>query len=305
MKIAVICVGDELLKGSTLNTNLAYMGSRLLETGIQILFSAEVADARESILAALEKAFEHADWVILSGGLGPTADDVTKEYVASFLGYPLVEDGEVAVSLMRYWKERHDEEIPSRVLNQALVPENADVLPNRFGTAPGLLIRTGEIHPRFPGKNIVLLPGPPGELEPMFDSCVLPLLKKEMTQPVYSKCLYVCGVGESSVEERMLPILDRNPGLSAAYCATPAFVKLFLKSLSCEQMGRALQDVRAGFAHELLSGSCTTLQEEVLQLLRERGETLASAESCTGGLIAKMITDISGSSDVFMGGVVS
>ena len=306
MKLAIICIGDELLKGSTLNTNLAYMGSRLLEAGIQPVFSAEVPDSSEGIMHALEQAFKHADWVITSGGLGPTADDVTKEYIARFLGYRLEENGDVAVSIVQYWKERHDgDEMPTRVLNQSLVPENADVLRNRFGTAPGLVIRTGEDHPRFPNKNVVMLPGPPGELEPMFSASVLPLLKKEAEPRIYSKCFLVCGTGESDVEERMLPIIDRNPGLLTAYCASAQYVKLFLKSASCDALGKAMREVKSVFGHELLSDRVESLPEEVLRLLRENGDTLATAESCTGGLIAKMITDIPGASDVYLGSVVS
>ena len=306
MKLAVICIGDELLKGAVLNTNLAYMASSLLENGIQVQFSAEVQDTREGIVRALEKAFEQADWVITSGGLGPTADDVTKEYIAAYLGYRLEENGEVAVSIMQYWRERHgDVEMPTRILNQSLVPENALILRNRYGTAPGLLIRMDESHPRFPGKNIIMLPGPPDELEPMFKNSVLPVLKKEVQNRIYSKCFYICGIGESFVEERMLPVLNRNPGLSAAYCASAGLVKLFLKSASCEILSEGLRAVRKEFAGEMLSDSVSSPAEEILQLLREKGETLATAESCTGGLIAKMITDIPGASDVYQGSAVS
>ena len=306
MKLAVICIGDELLKGATLNTNLAYMADCLLENGIQIQFSAEVQDSKDGIINALEKAFEHADWVITSGGLGPTADDVTKEYIAGHLGYRLEANGDVAVAITQYWQERHgDMEMPTRILNQSLVPEGAKILRNRYGTAPGLLIRMDETHPKYPGKNVIMLPGPPSELEPMFKNAVLPVLKKEVQQKVYSKCFYICGIGESFVEERMLPVLNRNPGLSAAYCASAEYVKLFLKSTSCDILGIGIRAVRQEFADEMLSDSVSSLAEEVLQLLREKEETLATAESCTGGLLAKMITDVPGASDVYQGSVVS
>jgi len=195
--------------------------------------------------------------------------------------------------------------MPSRILNQSLVPEDAEILYNRYGTAPGLIIRTGETHDEFPNKNVIMLPGPPGELEPMFSRSVIPILKKERKQQIYSKCFYVCGIGESAVEDRMLYTIDRNPGVSVAYCASAQYVKLFIKSFSSEILGNVIRDIRAIFANELLPDRAESLAEEVLHLLRKNEDTLATAESCTGGLISKMITDIPGSSDVFQGSVVS
>ena len=153
MKTAVVCIGDELLKGSTVNTNLAFLGEKLTECGFPPVFSLEVPDAAEPIRNAVRLALEAADCVITSGGLGPTADDMTKEIVAGYLGLRLEENSDAMVNILRFWKMRHKtEEIPSRVFNQALVPVGADMLPNANGTAPGLILKTGT------GRTVILLP---------------------------------------------------------------------------------------------------------------------------------------------------
>jgi len=305
-KIAIICIGDELLKGAVVNTNLSSIGVRLLSLGVVPVSSIEVPDRRADILAALEFSLARADIVITSGGLGPTADDVTKEYIAERCGMRLEEDGAAALNIMKHWKMRHQsEEIPPRVFNQALVPHGAKVIPNECGTAPGLIVRTPETD-EFPGRTIIMLPGPPNELCPMMDASVVPFLKKTLKHFTFTHEFHVAGLGENIVEERMLPVIARfHSRLSVAYCATAQFVRLFLTSDSPEVMDEALQSVREIFADELLSDDADSLSHEILQLLGERDETLALAESCTGGLAAKLLTDIPGSSHVFMGGAVT
>jgi len=305
-KIAIICIGDELLKGAVVNTNLSAIGVRLLALGVVPASSIEVPDRRADILAALDFSLARADIVITSGGLGPTADDVTKEYIAERCGMRLEEDGAAALNIMKHWKMRHpSEEIPPRVFNQALVPHGAKVIPNDCGTAPGLILRTPDTD-AFPGRTIIMLPGPPNELCPMMDASVVPFLKKTLKQFTFTREFHVAGLGENIVEERMLPVIARfHSRLSVAYCATAQFVRLFLTSDSPEIMDEAIQSVRGIFAEELLSDDADSLSHELLQLLGERDETLALAESCTGGLAAKLITDIPGSSHVFMGGVTT
>ena len=302
LKIAVICIGDELLKGSTVNTNLAFIGERLTREGAPPVFAQEVPDTEEGISGALDRALSVADCVITSGGLGPTADDVTKEFIARRLGLRLEEDSETAVRILRFWKMRHrTEEIPSRVYNQALVPAGARVIPNEFGTAPGLILRTDD------GRKIILLPGPPGELEPMFDSGVLPLLREEIRSAgqVFTRLFRLAGTGETDVEDRMLEILGKRHPLTAAYCAEPGLVRLFLNSSDPFVLNEASADVKDVFSAELIDPDSSTLAEELIRLLRREKATMATAESCTGGLTAKLLTDIPGSSDVFLGGVVS
>ena len=305
-RIAVICIGDELLKGAVVNTNLASIGVRLLALGVVPVSSVEVPDKRDDILAALEFSLARADIVITSGGLGPTADDVTKEYIANRCGLRLEEDGAAALNIMKHWKMRHpSEEIPPRVFNQALVPHGAKILQNDCGTAPGLILKTPDTD-AFPGRTIIMLPGPPNELCPMMDASVVPYLKKTLKHFTFTREFHVAGITENTVEERMLPVIARcHSQLSVAYCATAQFVRLFLTSESPEIMESAIQSVQELFAAELLADDADSLSHEILHLLEERGETLALAESCTGGLAAKLLTDIPGSSAVFAGGVVT
>ena len=298
MKVAIICTGDELLKGAVTNTNLRFMGEQLLANGIIPTLAMEVRDGMKAIGEAIEVAFSKADTVIISGGLGPTSDDVTKEAAAEFLQRPLVQDDRVYFSLMKLWQKLKEEgrDTPSRFLNQSMIPEGAEVIPNRHGTAPGLFIESER-------GNLFLLPGPPMELEPMFAKQVMPILLERRTREVHSVLLHVAGVPESEVEERMLPMI--SPKLSVAYCASPGLVKLFLSSGDMGFLRECLQRVKKEFQRELLNIRHTSLQEEIVRLLERSCLTLATAESCTGGLIAERITDVPGSSNVFLGSVVS
>lgn len=300
MKIALLCVGDELLKGATINTNLSFIGTKLLEQGLTLDHALEIRDEGSAITDAVKTALETCDVVITSGGLGPTADDMTKEYIARLFSMPLEQDGSVVFSIRRFWKQRHAGEPTGRVLNQSLVPKGCKVLLNQFGTAPGIVIRP----PDAPEKMVILLPGPPAELQPMFEKDVLPLIAERAEKHCYTKLFYICGVGESEVEERILPMLAKTHPLTAAYCATHEFVKLFLNSPSMEILADATMEVRAEFGNDVLEGS-DGVAGDVVRLLKRRNLTVATAESCTGGLVAKMITDISGASDVFPGSVVS
>ena len=298
MKIAVICTGDELLKGAVVNTNLRFIGEQLLANGIIPVLSLEVRDGMKAIGDALEIAFSKADTVIVSGGLGPTSDDMTKEAAANFFQLPLVQDDRTHISLMKIWQKLKAEgkDTPSRFLNQSMIPEGAETIPNRCGTAPGIFLETGR-------GTLFLLPGPPSELEPMFAKQVLPLILEKNEKQIHSVLLHVAGVPESVVEERMLPMI--SPKLSVAYCASPGLVKLFLSSPDMNFLRDRLIEVKREFAKELLNTKHSSLQEEVVQLMIRSGVTLATAESCTGGLIAERITDVPGASAIFLGSVVS
>lgn len=297
-KIALLCIGDELLKGSTVNTNLAFIGSMLLKHGITLEYSLEIPDDENAIRSALADALERADIVLTSGGLGPTADDMTKEAVARYFHLPLEQNGPAVLSIRRFWKMRHPDTEPSgRVLNQSLVPAGAVVIPNRNGTAPGIVLRPSD------GKLVILLPGPPGEICPMFEEDVMPLLLKEDLPREQTVLLHICGIGESEVEERMLPLLSTTHPLGAAYCAGHGAVKLFLRSGSEEVLADALAYAKNEFGKAVLQTD--NVAADVVALLKKRGMTLVTAESCTGGLVAKMITDVAGASDVYPGSVVS
>jgi nicotinamide-nucleotide amidase len=209
-----------------------------------------------------------------------------------------VQDDKTHLALLKLWQKYKAEgrDTPSRFLNQSMIPEGSETIPNRCGTAPGIYLECER-------GTLILLPGPPMELEPMFAKQVMPILLEKRKKEVHSVLLHVAGVPESEVEERMLSYI--TPKLSVAYCASPGIVKLFLSSPDMDFLRERLLTVKKEFAKELLNPKHGSLQEEVVRLLERNGLTLATAESCTGGLIAERITDISGSSNVFLGSVVS
>ncbi len=301
MKVAVLCIGDELLKGAVVNTNLTYIGQHLLTMGIMPVLSLEVPDRPADVTEALQYAMNHADFIITSGGLGPTADDLTKQAIAEYLNCPLELDPRAEQAVRERWYSLKRGELPLRFLNQALIPRGAEALLNECGSAPGIHIRTNTT----PEKHIVMLPGPPAELHPMFDNQLLPILKAHLDTRVHTRLFHISGVPESRVEERTIPILESHPGLSVAYCASPEFVKLFLTSPDSLCVESAEQAVRKEFFMEMLSDGASTVAAEILHLLKERGATLALAESCTGGLISELITDMPGASAGYLGGIVS
>ncbi len=302
MKIGLLCIGDELLRGSTINTNLGFLGDMLVRNGLELAFCLEVPDETGKIITALELAMEKADIVITSGGLGPTADDVTKEAVAQRFGARLEQHGEVAIGIRKYWKSRHAGEPGSRILNQSLVPIGAKIYINRNGTAPGIQMQMPD-GDKFAGRRVIMLPGPPGEIQPMFTDDILPELLKMCPDRVHTRMYRICSIGESGIEERILPLLSRTHALSAAYCATHEFVKLFLSSRDMDSMETAVDFVKKEFGRNILAAESPAA--DVVALLQEKHLTLATAESCTGGLVSKQITDISGASAVFPGGVTA
>lgn len=304
MDICLICIGDELLKGATVNTNMAFIGECLLEIGVIPKYSLVVPDTRQPILDALDDALSKSDFIITTGGLGPTADDITKEVVAEKFGRKLYENGEIAIALVRYWDSLKRGQMPSRILNQALVPDGAEVLKNDFGTAPGLHL-CGDPLKNGTAKHIILLPGPPSEMRPMFKNQALPIIKAQLKTPLHAELLHVVGLGESTIEDRMTPVIEGHKNLSVAYCASPEYVRVFLTSPDKEFLHRKTREVMELFKGELLSEGVNSLAGELLLLLKRSDAKLAVAESCTGGIIAQRMTDVPGASAVFKGGVVS
>ncbi len=304
MELSLICIGDELLKGATVNTNMAFIGECLLEIGVIPKYSLVVPDTRQPILDALDDALAKSDFVLTTGGLGPTADDITKEVVAEKFGRKLYENGEIAAGLVRFWNSLKRGQMPSRILNQALVPEGADVIKNNYGTAPGLHL-SGDPLGNGSTKHIILLPGPPAEMRPMFKEQAIPLIKAQLDKALHAELLHVVGLGESTIEDRMIPVIEGHKNLSVAYCASPEYVRVFLTSPDKDFLHQKTREVMDLFQGELLSEGVKSLSEEVLLQLKRRKAKLAVAESCTGGIIAQRITDLPGSSAVFVGGVVS
>ncbi|MBE6546210.1 MAG: competence/damage-inducible protein A [Ruminococcaceae bacterium] len=302
----ILCVGTELLLGDIVNTNAAYLSARLAELGIHVYRHTVVGDNPERLSRALKAAFEEADLVITSGGLGPTYDDLTKETVAAYFGLPL-ELHEASLDAIRSYFTRTGRVMTKNNEKQAMMPRGAHVFPNHYGTAPSLAIANEE-----GTKTAIMLPGPPGELCPIFEEEILPYLKSRRTSVLVSKNIHIFGMGESAVEERLKELMTKatNPTV-APYCKEGE-VRLRVTaegdseaeaSAMCDDM--IAQICRTEVGQYVYGMDVGTLEQAVILFLRSRGLTLACAESCTGGLIAKRITDIAGCSDVFLGGCVT
>ncbi len=299
MKISILSIGDELLRGSTVNTNLARIGQELGAAALFPEMEMAVKDTGPDIKEALDILFKRSEIIISTGGLGPTSDDVTKSTVADYFGLSMHEDAKIADRIRSFWSARRLGRMPDSVLNQALVPEGAEVLQNRTGTAPGLIVLSRNLK-----KTVIMLPGPPHEMYPMLMDSVIPYLNSVSKEKLYTEIIYVSGIPESSVEEKAAPIASSAPGLSIAYCASPESVKVFLSGRDRLVVAKKMKLIRKALAEFLLSDGAKTIAEEIISLLAGRKIKLGAAESCTGGMIASAITDIPGSSDVLMGSAV-
>lgn len=306
MNIELINTGSELLLGRTLNTHAHWLGRLLADRGCVVTRQVTVADTSADIAQAVREALGRADLVITTGGLGPTSDDATRETIAQLLGKTLRPDAAVLAQIEKYFTTRKRVLLESMKV-QALVPEGALVLPNLHGTAPGLAIEIGES-----GKWLIMLPGPPRELKPLFTESVVPLLAQIFPTREKHVCrtLRTVGLGESRVEEQIAPPLQplAARGLVIGYCAHMGQVDVRLEARgggSEEIVRKAAAIVCAQLGTNIFSEGDEELEAVVLRLLGERQQTLALAESCTGGLIAHRLTNISGASVVLIAGLVT
>jgi nicotinamide-nucleotide amidase len=302
VKIEVINTGTELLLGNTLNTHGAWFGRELFKLGLRISRQTTVPDG-DAIRDALQEALGRADAVIVTGGLGPTSDDLTREITAEVLGLELITDEAALRSLEGFFALRCRPMVDAN-LKQALCPVGADILPNANGTAPGIYVP-----PRLNGRSncaVFLLPGPPRELYPMYQAEVVPrLLALAGVENLHEALvLKFTGIGESDFHQGIDARLAAVPGLEYGYCAHVGEVDLRLIGAAAALVeGREIALER--FGSYLISDDESSLEETVVRLLRERGMTFATAESCTGGLIANRITNVPGASEVFTHGFVT
>ena len=301
----ILCVGTELLLGDIVNTNAAYLSEKLAELGICVYRHTVVGDNPQRLLRALDAAFSEADLVITSGGLGPTYDDLTKETVASYFGKSLSMH-EPSLCAIRAYFDRIGRVMTKNNEKQAMMPEGAVVFPNHYGTAPSLAIE-GEDN-----KTAIMLPGPPGELIPLFEEEILPYLQSRRDSVLVSKNIHIFGMGESSVENELKGLMTeaKNPTV-APYCKEGE-VRLRVTACAdtkehaaalCDEMIDTIRKTEVG--KYIYGIDVNSLEEAAIRHLRQKGLTLATAESCTGGLCAKRITDLAGCSDVFLGGCVT
>ncbi len=304
MQAEVIAVGSELLTPSKLDTNSLFLAGKLADQGIELTRKSVVGDNRSMLASEIRRARRESDLVILSGGLGPTLDDLTREAASDATGRQLTLRrslvNEIAERFRRF--NRPMAEVNKR---QAYVLKGAEILPNPRGTAPGQWLEDDL-------GILILLPGPPRELEPLFEEACLPRLARHApSQSFFTLALRVAGMGESDIEQRISPIYSGAPGVQTTILSAPGDVQIHLRgTASTDDEARSRAEGLGGrLAAELgdavYSFDGASLEETVARLLRKHGLKLGLAESCTGGLIAARVTDVSGSSEFFAGGFVS
>lgn len=298
-RIEVINTGSELLLGQVLNTHLGYFSGKLASLGIRIRRQATIPDG-PAIGEALQEAWQRSDLILVTGGLGPTSDDVTRDEVAALLQKNLIFHPELVETILGYF-QRRGLQAPDSVKVQALIPEGAEILPNHHGTAPGFWIEEG-------GRRLACLPGPPRELYPMFENEVMPRLRAWLPEAraLRQRILRIIGLGESAVQERLEARLRAAcPNLEIGYCARPGEVDVRLTSLEETEITCGCEMIRAEMGESLFGEENDSLEEVVIREGALRNKTVASAESCTGGLIAHRLTNVAGSSAVFLRGWVT
>jgi nicotinamide-nucleotide amidase len=304
----IIAVGSELLGSSRVDTNSLYITDKLAALGIELRVKSVVGDDRGDLAAVLRQALARADVIVLTGGLGPTDDDLTRDVVSEVLARPMTVDEAIAGKIRARFARR-GLDMPEVNRRQAQVPAGALVLDNPNGTAPGLFID-------HDGKTVVLLPGPPREMQPMFDLvCRTQLAVRAGAERVYRASLFITGLGESHVEQKAQPIYARwreaMPPVSTTILAAMGQVELHLSVRDADER-RALSTLDAvrgellqALGEHVYSTDGRGMEEIVGELLKARGLTIAAAESCTGGLLMSRLTDVAGSSAYVRAGVVA
>jgi nicotinamide-nucleotide amidase len=303
MRAEVISVGTELLLGQIVDTDAAHLARALSDLGIAVYRRVTVGDNHDRLLAAMREALAANDLLVTIGGLGPTQDDITRETLAEAVGDTLRYDARIAERLTEFFRSRNVEMVESN-LRQAWVPTHGRALPNPNGTAPGLFFEKD-------GKIAIALPGPPGEFLPMLQNEVVPLLRARTGgATIRSRIVRVCGLGESIVEHRIRDLMTGENPTVAPYAKTgEVHLRVTAKADSVEAAEALIQPMVDRLVERLgahvYGFDDEPLEQSVVRMLTEKGLTLTTAESCTGGLLAERITDVPGSSRVFLGGCIT
>ena len=304
-KLAVcelISVGTEILLGDILNTDAQFLSIELARLGISVIHQSTVGDNRERLLAQLKEAADRSDIIILSGGLGPTPDDLTKEVCCEFFGKKMFLH-EPTVEKIKTCFSTKGMEMAQNNLKQAMLPKDCVIFPNDNGTAPGMAIEKDGVH-------ILVLPGPPRELKPMFRNCAVPYLMQFSDRIIVSHNIRTFGIGESSMAERVNDLFDaENPTVAPYAKDGEALLRVTAMARTkeeaenlCKPVINEIKNRLDGFVYGV---DYTCIEEAVIEKLKEKHMKVATAESCTGGLIAKRITDVPGASEVFDCGIIS
>ncbi len=304
MVVEFIFVGTELLLGNIVNTNAAYLSEKCAGLGLSCYYQTVVGDNESRLTGILQTAMDRSDIVILSGGLGPTEDDLTKEVAAKVCGKALYMHEPSRKALESYFAERGIE-LTDNNWKQAMMPEGAIVLENRNGTAPGAIIETDR-------AKVILLPGPPGELYAMFEESAVPYLTGLTKEVIFSQTVKLCGVGESKAETVVKDLIDAqtNPTLATYAKIGEVHIRVTAKADNEKNAGKLVAPVVKELKHRFgkavyTTEEDTTLEKAVVELLASGGLTVTCAESCTGGLLSGRLINVSGASDVYKAGFVT
>ena len=303
MKTAILTVGTEILFGQIVNTNAAFLSHELQNIGYDVMYHYSVGDNPGRLKELIAFAFHDCDLILTTGGLGPTQDDLTKEVIAEAMGDVIVENEECMKALLKRYEKNGRPMTPNN-LKQANMPSRAKVLPNDAGTAPGFALEKD-------GKLIISMPGPPREMKRMFELQVKPILESMQDSVIYYKILRTFGLGESSMETVLLPLIDgQTDPTIATYakegeCSLRIASKRATKKEAAAAVDRMIEDVNQLIGEYIYSYDDEELIEVVGKLLLKKHITVSCAESCTGGLFAAALTDIPGISEVFERGIVT
>ena len=304
MTVELISVGTEILLGNIVNTNAAYLSEKCAALGLSCYYQDVVGDNEERLCETIKTALSRADILLLSGGLGPTQDDLTKEAAAKVMGKSLYLHEESKAAIQAFFEKR-GLEITDNNWKQAMMPEGCIVVDNPNGTAPGVIMAEN-------GKHVILMPGPPNEMIPMFETSIMPYLSKLQSGVIFSQTVKICGVGESKVETMVKDLIEgqTNPTI-ATYAKTGEVHLRVTARAEGEKEARKLvkpvvKDLKTRFGgHIYTTDDEVTLEKAIVDLLLANKLTISTVESCTGGLLAARLINVPGVSEVFKSGYIT
>lgn len=303
MKAEIITVGTEILLGDILNTNTHYLSNELANMGIDVYYQITVGDNEKRLLNQLEESFKRSDLIILTGGLGPTEDDLTKEVCAKYFDLEMEfhqPSWDKIIEIHNKMKRKPTENNKK----QAYFPKDSIIIENEYGTAPGCIMEKDN-------KTIIVMPGPPREMKPMFDNFIKPFLQKDSKDILKSKVLRIIGVGESKVENDLLDLIQKqvNPTIATYAKDGECTVRITAKGKDEEEVEKLIfpitEEIKQRFKESVYGEDETTIEDEVAKILVENNLTIAVAESCTGGMVSSSLINYPGISSVFMEGCVT
>lgn len=303
MNAEILAVGTEILLGDIVNTNAQYIAQGLAELGIDVFYQTVVGDNPDRMKTAMNIAFERADIIITTGGLGPTGDDLTKEIGAEYFGRKLILD-EKALDRIKRFFDKMKRPMTDNNVKQAMVPVNSTVMYNENGTAPGIIIEDNN-------KILIMMPGPPKEMKPMFSKQVKPYLASKQNHTLVSRTLRIAGVGESAMESMVRDMIDRqsNPTIAPYAKDTESILRITASAKTTEEAEKIIEpiaeEIYRRFRDSVYAEGETSIQETVAKILIDKKVTIAVAESCTGGLVAAKLIEYPGISEVLLEGAVT